>query len=396
MRCQGTGRPSAAIFSRASCTRFSPSAGSPASPPGDALDVHRLGHADEQDVGSAAPRALGGASDPLAHALEVHTISSIAGILASMPTAPVGNGPAADARGVSLYRGQRRDRDEAAAVALAIGEKTSGWQAVHSRGFSIRAPSRPRAPRAPSVGAPEIEHPVPGAGRLDPALPARIRASEIRDHRLVDLVAAGTDRRRDGGMEPLGFRAQFLQGSHSRRPGAAHRTPPADVRRSQRPRDGVPENDGQAIGREDRQWRARLGAHEDVGSAGEATPRPSTATPASCTCRAHVARPSSSPASASTGTSSGRNGPPAPTKPPTQDLATRRHMRQPQPTQPRKLEVERGLPPRDQLHRVSYRFPAASPLTGVCRLQTLPGGGRKGARRQARDDRRKGEAPSEP
>ena len=72
IRCHGTGRPSSAILSLASWTRFSPSAADAGGECGaDALDLDDLGHADQQDVLGPAPGALGGARDPLAHTLEV-------------------------------------------------------------------------------------------------------------------------------------------------------------------------------------------------------------------------------------------------------------------------------------------------------------------------------------
>ena len=45
------------------------------------------------------------------------------------------------------------------------------------------------------------------------------------------------------------------------------------MRRGECPRLAVVEDDREAVGREDREWRARLDAHEDVDGAGEAAAR---------------------------------------------------------------------------------------------------------------------------
>src|SRR5205814_6167145 len=79
--------------------------------------------------------------------------------------------------------------------------------------------------------------------------------------------------RRDGRVESFGARAEPPERRDGRLGGAAYHTPPADMRRGECPRLAVVEDDREAVGREDREWRARLDAHEDVDGAGEAAAR---------------------------------------------------------------------------------------------------------------------------
>ena len=176
----------------------------------------------------APPGALGRPRDPLAHALEVHTdlVHRRDSSIECRP--PRGRRPTADASGSPLRGGQRGDGGEAAAVALAVGvEQISGGRPCTARGFSIRAGSTPASPSSVLVGLPTGRASVPGAGRRDPALPARgIRAQRNRDHGLVHLVAAGTDRGRDGGVEPARRCAPESSTAARTAAGAAPRTVP--------------------------------------------------------------------------------------------------------------------------------------------------------------------------
>src|SRR5882762_10647090 len=94
---------------------------------------------------------------------------------------------------------QRGERDEPAAVALAVG--------IEQLGVTGRAQARVLdAPRVDArlrqqllVRPPEVEHHAAVRGRAGPAVPARGAegARELAGHRLADLVAARADRRRD-------------------------------------------------------------------------------------------------------------------------------------------------------------------------------------------------------
>src|SRR5947208_10376339 len=105
---------------------------------------------------------------------------------------------------------QRSERDEPAAVALAVG--------IEQLGVTGRAQARVLdAPRVDArlrqqllVGPPEVEHHAAVRGRAGPAFPARVAegARELADHRLADLVAARADRRRDHRAQARGPRAE--------------------------------------------------------------------------------------------------------------------------------------------------------------------------------------------
>src|SRR5947207_7854937 len=94
---------------------------------------------------------------------------------------------------------QRGERDEPAAVALAVGVEQLG---VTGRAQAwvldaLRVDARLRQQLL--VRPPEVEHHAAVRGGAAPAFPARVAegARELADHRLADLVAARTDRRRD-------------------------------------------------------------------------------------------------------------------------------------------------------------------------------------------------------
>src|SRR5262249_22925056 len=71
----------------------------------DTVDIDRLRHADQEDVGSAPARPLRGARDPLAHALQIR--------------ADLGHG--SDSSTGARASRERREAQQAAAVALAVG-----------------------------------------------------------------------------------------------------------------------------------------------------------------------------------------------------------------------------------------------------------------------------------
>src|SRR5882724_13715504 len=96
-------------------------------------------------------------------------------------------------------RRQRGDRDEAAAVALAVGvEQLRMAGRAQARVLDpLRIDARLRQQFL--VRRPEVEHRAAPRRRARPALPARApeRAGEVADHRLADLVATRPDRGRD-------------------------------------------------------------------------------------------------------------------------------------------------------------------------------------------------------
>src|SRR5262249_36402562 len=154
----------------------------------DALDVDGFGDADQEDVAAAAAGALRRPGDALAHALEIR--------------ADVRHGCDSSTRaGASRERGECH---EAATVSLAVRiEKLRMTRGTEPR---VVDPCAVEAGRRQYifVGRPEVEHEAAGVGLTGPALPhRRIRGRELANDGRVDFVAAGADRRADGGGETL-------------------------------------------------------------------------------------------------------------------------------------------------------------------------------------------------
>src|SRR5438093_5286203 len=173
--------------------------------------------------------------------------------------------PSAAAARLALLR-QRGERRQPAAIAAAVRVKelrvTGGAQArvLDARRLDARPPEQRL------VGGPEVQHDPAGPPGSGPRLPVvRVSRGELPRHRLVDLVAARADRGRDGRAESLGAGAERPERSDDGLGGAAHRTPPADVRRAERVRLGIVEDDREAVGCEDRERRARRSEERRVG-----------------------------------------------------------------------------------------------------------------------------------
>jgi len=164
----------------------------------------------------------------------------------------------------------------AAAIALRYEYRSSGWHAVQSRVIDGRvAPLRLAQERL--VGCPQIEHHVPlRAGAPTPSSVARgareLGPSPARPPR------SSTGRSRARSRPAVGRQARLLADRpHRRLRRAAHRPAPADVGQAEHPRDGIVEDDREAVGAEDGERRTALGCGEDVDQ--PANPPPAGARP---------------------------------------------------------------------------------------------------------------------
>ena len=168
---------------------------------------------------------------------------------------------------------EHRERREASGhPLLPVRENRSRRQAVHRRGFQIVSA---RTPAATSWSALAVQNRAPSARAVRrpgarPILPRlRERRAQRPDDGLVDLVAAGPDRRADRGMEPLGRAPARSTSAVTSRPAMPRTAAPSRVRHSERRPLGIGDDQRHAVGGEHRQGPRALPRDQRIAGAAE-------------------------------------------------------------------------------------------------------------------------------